>query len=81
MTNVTEKAILNELKESNDIIPFKNKNKSGYAKENISYKNIQNDNETREEKLQKIKKKYKDMNDDNIDENIDEVDLNEETKE
>ena len=81
MTNVTEKAILNELKESNDIIPFKNKNKSGYAKENISYKNIQNDNETREEKLQKIKKKYKDMNDDNIDENIDEVDLNEEIKE
>ena len=81
MTNVTEKAILNELKESNDIIPFKNKNKSGYAKENISYKNNQNDNETREEKLQKIKKKYKDMNDDNIDENIDEVDLNEEIKE
>ena len=80
VTNVTEKAILNELKESNDIIPFKNKNKSGYAKD-ISYKNIQNDNETREEKLQKIKKKYKDMNDDNIDENIDEIDLNEEIKE
>ena len=73
ISSVTEKAILNELRESNDF-PQKNKNKSGYNKENIEHKI---DNETREEKLQKIKKKYKDMND----ESIDEIDFNEEIKE
>ena len=73
ISSATEKAILNELKESNDL-PVKNKNKSGYRKEIIEHKI---NNETREEKLQKIKKKYKDMNEDSIDE----IDFNEEKNE
>ena len=75
ISSATEKAILNELKESNDL-PQKNKNKSGYRKEIIEHKI---DNETREEKLQKIKQKYKDMNEDSIDEI--EIDFNEEKNE
>ena len=60
-SSTTEKEILNNL-ESND---FKQKNKN--KKENIENKNDnKNDNETREEKLEKIKKKYNDMNDDSI---------------
>ena len=60
-SSATEKEILNNL-ESND---FKQKNKN--KKENIENKNDnKNDNETREEKLEKIKKKYNDMNDESI---------------
>ena len=69
-SSVTEKAILNELKENN-ILPQKNNNKTGNI---IEITENKNDNETREEKLQKIKKKYRDMNDDNIDE----IEMNEE---
>ena len=73
-SSVTEKTILNALKESNDL-PKKNKNKSGYVIEKHSENKV--DNETREEKLQKIKLKYKNMED----EPIDESDLKEEIKE
>ena len=55
-SSVTEKTILNALKESNDL-PKKNKNKSGYVVEKRTENKV--DNETREEKLQKIKLKYK----------------------
>ena len=65
ISSLTEKDILNEMKESNDLIPKKNKNKSGYFMEK---KENNNDNETREEKLEKIKKKYRDMNDESIEE-------------
>ena len=73
-SSVTEKTILNALKESNDL-PKKNKNKSGYVVEKRTENKV--DNETREEKLQKIKLKYKNMDD----EPIDESDLKEEIKE
>ena len=66
ISSLTEKAILNEMKESNDLlIPQKNKNKSGYYMEK---KEKIEDNETREEKLEKIKKKYREMNDESIEE-------------
>ena len=63
-----EKNILNALKESTDSnLPKKTKKKK-MAKENDSNSKNENDNETRDEKLQKIKKKYMEMNDECIDE-------------
>ena len=66
----TENIILNELKESNDSLKKskkneekkkmnKNKNKSGYADDFLPNENVI---ESREERLQKIKKKYLDEN-------------------
>ena len=66
----TENIILNELKESNESLKKnkknvekkkmnKNKNKSGYADDFIPDENVI---ESREERLQKIKKKYLDEN-------------------
>jgi hypothetical protein len=73
-SSATEKVIVNALKESNDDIPRKkNRNKSGY----VERKEDKVDNETREEKLEKIKLKYKDMDDEPIEESI----LHEEEKE
>ena len=63
-SSYTENTILNALKETNEIPKKtkKNKNNSGYVDTNTK------DTETREEKLQKIKEKYMNMNDDCIDE-------------
>jgi hypothetical protein len=63
-----EKNILNALKESTDSNLPKKKSKKKIAKENDSTSKNENDNETRDEKLQKIKKKYMEMNDECIDE-------------
>ena len=66
-SSTVEKNILNALKESTDSnLPKKKKKK--IAKENDSNSKNENDNETRDEKLQKIKKKYMEMNDECIDE-------------
>ena len=63
-----EKNILNALKESTDSNLPKKKSKKKISKENDSTSKNENDNETRDEKLQKIKKKYMEMNDECIDE-------------
>lgn len=83
-SSLTEKIILNALKESNESLPKINDNKNENNKEDIKsdekqiikrkteknksgYYNEDKD-ETREQKLQKIKEKYMEMNDDCIDE-------------
>ena len=67
-SSTVEKNILNALKESTDSNLSKKKTKKKSAKENDSNSKNENDNETRDEKLQKIKKKYMEMNDECIDE-------------
>ena len=67
-SSTVEKNILNALKESTDSNLSKKKTKKKSAKENDSNCKNENDNETRDEKLQKIKKKYMEMNDECIDE-------------
>ena len=67
-SSTVEKNILNALKESTDSNLSKKKTKKKSAKENDSNSKNEIDNETRDEKLQKIKKKYMEMNDECIDE-------------
>lgn len=67
-SSAVEKNILYALKESTDSNLPKKKTKKKSAKENDSNSKNEIDNETRDEKLQKIKKKYMEMNDECIDE-------------
>lgn len=67
-SSAIEKNILNALKESTDSNLPKKKRKKKISKDNDSNSKNENDNETRDEKLQKIKKKYMEMNDECIDE-------------
>lgn len=67
-SSTVEKNILNALKESTDSNLPKKKTKKKNTKENDSNSKNEIDNETRDEKLQKIKKKYMEMNDECIDE-------------
>ena len=68
-----EKTIINVQKDTIELPKRNNKNKSGY----VEKKEDKVDNETREEKLEKIKLKYKDMDNEPIEESI----LQEEEKE